>query len=287
MLSRHRPRRPTLTAALTGVLSGVLLAVSPGLLPAASADPLDDVLRSGQQATKVDPNFKVGTLNILGSQHTRGGDRRRTARTARLIQNQNIKLIGLQEVQQDQLRWLRNRLDGYRFWPGTKFDAKGIRLQIAWKRARFDLVEHGTITTTFSHQRRPIPWVRLREVQTGRRVFVIDIHNSPRHQERARDRATRKEIRLFRQLRERGGSVLMVGDANEHREWFCRVTGHTDARSANGGHHGRRGCTPPSPIYVDWLMGGGKRFEWRHYQAREVRVSDHRLHTAVFRWRRV
>lgn len=283
MPSRPRTLRLPLAAALAGVLAAPLLVASPGAATT-GADPLDDVLGSRDAARRIDPNFKVGTLNVLGSQHTRGGDFRRTVRTARLIRRKRIRLVALQEVQQDQYRWLNRRLKGFRFWPGTRLDAAGIRLQIGWRRSRFDQLDHGTITTTFSHQQRPIPWVRLRERDTGRNVYVIDIHNSPQDQERARDTATRREIRLFERLRSRGGTVLMLGDANERREWFCRVTGHTDARSASGGRHTRRGCYPPDRMYVDWLMGGGRRFEWRHYRAQDVRVSDHRLHTAVFRW---
>ena len=71
------------------------------------------------------------------------------------------RAVALQEVQEDQHRWLRKRLPGYRIWPGTRYGTQGIRLQIAWRRRRFDLRDRGTLTTTFSDQRRPIPWVRL------------------------------------------------------------------------------------------------------------------------------
>lgn len=282
------PTRPTPRPAWQAALAGLLLTL-PLLASPATADDLPDVpLLPGDDdapaARRVDRSFKVATLNILGSQHTRGGDRRRTLRTARLIRRQNISLTGLQEVQQDQHHWLRKQLPAYRIWPGMKYDAQGIRLQIGWRKKRFDKLDHGTITTTFSHQRRPIPWVRLRDEKTGRRLFVIDIHNSPLRQERARDRATRKEIRLFNRLDEKPGATLMVGDANERREWFCNVTGRTRARAANGGSHTRSRCNPPEPTFIDWIMGAG-RFDWRHYDSRDVKVSDHPLHTAVLHWR--
>ena len=281
MLSpRHAPRH-TLTATLAGLVLALPLVATPAVGDSADLPLLPE---GKQPAKKVDRTFKVATLNVLGSQHTRGKDRKRTFRTARLIRRRNISLIGMQEVQQDQLRWLRTKLPRYRFWPRMKYDAQGVRLQIAWRRKRFEKLEHGTITTMFSHQRRPIPWVRLRDTKTGRRLFVIDIHNSPARQEKARDKATRKQIRLFNRLDERPGPVLMVGDANERREWFCRVTGRTAARAANGGSRTRSRCRPPEPTFVDWLMGSG-RMEWRHYDSQRVRVSDHPLHTAVLRWR--
>lgn len=280
---RLAPRR-LLAATVAGLLvAGALVASS------ASADPVDATPRplTGEQAKprQVDRSFKVATLNILGSNHTRGGDRKRTLRTARLIRREKLKLVAMQEVQADQLRWLRRKLPRYRIWPGWRYGGQGLRLQIAWRKARFDLVDHGSITTTFSHMERPVPWVRLREEKTGRRFFVIDIHNSPRDQEADRDSATRKELRLYRRLRERGGPVLLLGDANERREWFCKVTRRTDARAANGGTSTDSECTPPRPTYIDWIMGGG-RLDWRQYDAQRVEVSDHPLHTAVAYLRR-
>lgn len=277
------PRRRVTPAPASASITGLVLAATLAVAPATSADPVDDVLPDAPQ--RVDRTFSVATLNILGSNHTDGRDHRRTKRTARLIRRQHLKLFALQEVQADQLRGLRRRLPNYRFWPGTKLGPGGLRLQIAWRPARFDLVDHGTLTTTFSYQARPVPWVRLRDEATGRRVFVINIHNSPQDQEADRDSATRKEIRLFNRLNERG-PALILGDANERREWFCRVARRTAASAANGGSYTDEGCTPPDPSYVDWLMGDGQ-FGWRDYRAQDVRVSDHRLHSAVYRWRRL
>ena len=232
-------------------------------------------------ARPADLTFKVGTLNILGSQHTRGGDRRRTARTAELIRRHHLGVVLMQEVQEDQYHWLDQELPGYRIWPGDSLGPQGIRLQIAWKRNRFELMDHGTITTTFSHQRIPTPWVELRDDETGHHLFVVDVHNSPVNQEHDRDTATRKELGLYQELRDRG-PVFIGGDTNEHDEWFCKVTGRTDALAANGGSHDGR-CQPPRPVYIDWLMGRG-HYTWRHYQAQETDVSDHMLHTATLRW---
>ena len=277
------PRRRVTPAPASASITGLVLAATLAVAPATSADPVDDFLPDERQ--RVDRTFSVATLNILGSNHTRGGDKRRTARTAALIRRGGFKLIALQEVQADQLRGLRARLPRYRFWPNEKYGPGGLRLQIAWRHQRFDLLEAGAITTTFSFQQRPLPWVKLRDDATGRHVFVVDVHNSPREQEADRDSATRREIRLFNRLNQRG-PALILGDANERREWFCRVARRTAARAANGGSYTDEGCTPPDPSYVDWLMGDGQ-FGWRDYRAQDVRVSDHRLHSAVYRWRRL
>jgi endonuclease/exonuclease/phosphatase family metal-dependent hydrolase len=278
-MARRRVTPAPASASITGLVLAAFMAVT----PAASADPVDDVLPGERQ--RVDRTFSVATLNILGSNHTPRGDKRRTARTSALIRRGGFKLIALQEVQADQLRGLRSKLPRYRFWPNEKYGPGGLRLQIAWRHQRFDLLEAGTITTTFSYQQRPLPWVKLRDEATGRHVFVVDVHNSPREQEADRDSATRREIRLFNRL-DRRGPALILGDANERREWFCRVARRTAARAANGGSYTHDGCTPPDPSYVDWLMGDGQ-FGWRDYRAQDVRVSDHRLHSAVYRWRRL
>ena len=265
-------------------LAATLLATTASAAPVSAADdPLDQLLPPDDKppAKRVDPTFKVASLNILGSQHTSGSDHDRTVRTARLVRKRHVAVAGFQEVQDDQHRWLKERLPSYRIWPGTRYGNQGMRLQIAWRKKRFDLLDHGSITTTFSYQQRPIPWVRLKDDQTGRRFSVIDVHNSPDYQEGDRDAATSEQIDLYQRLRDRGPVVIM-GDANERGEWFCKVSGATDARAANGGRH-TGSCRPPNPAYVDWLMGGGG-FDWRHYRARETNVSDHLLHTSVLRW---
>ena len=133
-------------------LAALMLATTMQAAPVAAGDPLDLMKPPDQKnppAARIDKTFKVASLNILGSQHTSGADYERTVKTARLIRKRHVAVAGLQEVQEDQHRWLKERLPGYRIWPGTQHGPQGIRLQIAWKTKRFDLRDHGTITTTF------------------------------------------------------------------------------------------------------------------------------------------
>jgi len=280
--------RTALVATLVGtLLMGAGAAVS-------SADPVDRVRRlvdpqqqqqqQEEPPTRAERTMRVGTFNIMGSIHTSGGDERRTARIAHQLQQREVGLVGLQEVQPDQLRVLRDRMPRFRFSPGPQSEDQGFQLQVAWRHQRFDLLDRGYVRTPFNDSRRRTPWVRLRHEATGRRISVIDVHNPSQGQEGNRDQATRQEIDLFQRLRDRG-AVLLVGDANEKAEWFCRVTGATDARAANGGSHGHRGCRPPEPASIDWLMGGGP-FAWGGYERDDVETSDHAIHTARLRWRR-
>lgn len=206
--------------------------------------------------------FQVGTLNILGSQHTAGpgGYGPGTSRASMLadaILNRGVDLVGLQEVQDDQLNVLQSRLPGYGIWPGRALGNNGVRLQIAYSYAQFELVDTGSITTVFDHQTRPIPYVLLRNRATGGEFYVIDVHNSPRDQEGDRDAATGAEISLVNSLRSTGKPVLLMGDTNEHTEFFCRVAASTGMVGSNGGS-AASGCNPgPGPIKIDWVMGGG------------------------------
>ena len=220
-------------------------------------------LRLKPVPTVADPTtFRIGTLNVLGSQHTRGvggyaPGPMRTARASGLIRARGVDLLGLQEVQGDQLAVLQRQLAGYTIWPGRALGGNGIRLQIAFRSDLFELVDTGSLMTRFDFRYRPLPYVLLRDRATGGEFWVVDIHNSPRTQEAARDAATAAEIALFHRLRATGRPVLVTGDMNEKAEWFCKVAVGAGMVAANGGS-GTGGCVlPPGPLRIDWIMGGG------------------------------
>lgn len=283
------------TSALLGVTmlapTGAPATAEPGLpIPSPGISPTDPITRAAPRPTA---RFKISTFNILGSQHTagRGGYGPGTNRariTAKLIKRRDIDLIGLQEVQVDQLRVLRHQLPGYNIWPSQQLGGGGVRLQIAFRKSMFKLVDTGKIMTRFDRQTRPVPWVLLKSRLTGRKLYAIDIHNSPQGLEGERDSATRREIRLIQRLRHHHKPVFVVGDANEKEEWFCRVVGRTDVHSANGGHATRRSCDPPDrPLRIDWIMGGGRSVHFTDYRemddARVRAASDHELLRASVR----
>lgn len=202
-------------------------------------------------------SFRIGTLNILGSQH-RGGGTSRAAALAGAIEGRGVDLVGLQEVQDDQLAVMRSQLGGYTIWPGQGLGNQGVRLQIAWRDSLFALRDTGSITTTFDHQQRPIPWVLLEHRATQGQFYVIDVHNSPRDQESDRDSATGEQIALINQLRATGKTVFIMGDTNEHTEFFCRVAASTGMIGSNGAYYSSGCNTGAGPIKIDWIMGGGE-----------------------------
>lgn len=251
-----------------------------------TADPIDPDEANAVPRNRRGFRFKIGTFNVLGSQHTAGKGgfapgTKRAGWTAGAIKKRGIDVIGLQEVQRDQLRVLRKQLPGYRIWPGTSLGNQGVRLQIAFRKKRFRMVDHGRISTRFDRQVRPIPWVKLRDKRTDRRFYVVDIHNSPKRMERERDRATAHQVKLVRQLRKKGVPVFVTADANEKREFYCKMTGGTDLKAANGGKARAKGCHPPKRrLRIDWILGG-RRVAFSKYQedrgARVKASSDHEL----------
>jgi endonuclease/exonuclease/phosphatase family metal-dependent hydrolase len=204
--------------------------------------------------------FRIGTLNILGSQHTRGKggygpgpDRARI--TAGLVTSRGIDVVGLQEVQDDQIGPLLGGMPGFSMWPVQALGNNGQRLQVAWRDAQFELVDTGSVSYVFDSQTIPMPWVRLRDRQRGGEFYVITTHNSAKEMEGQRDAATTVEIALINQLKATGLPVLITGDMNEHEEFFCRAAVEAQMVAANGGS-GVGGCQlPPQPRRVDWIMG--------------------------------
>jgi endonuclease/exonuclease/phosphatase family metal-dependent hydrolase len=205
--------------------------------------------------------FRMGTFNILGSQHTRGSKRwgpgtTRAGFTSSLIQGYGLDLIGMQEVQDDQLNVLNARLAGYTVWPSRALGNNGVRLQIAFRDSMFELVEAHSFTTVFDHQYRPIPVVLLRNRVTGGEFYYMTFHNSPLGMVAERAAAKRAEIAHINGLLATGRPVIISGDMNEKAPFFCQVGAATGMVAANGGSPS--GCIlPPPPVKIDWIMGGG------------------------------
>lgn len=234
--------------------------------------------------------FRVGSLNILGSQHSAGPGgygpgTERAAMAAGLVMSRGVDVLTMSEVQDDQLAVLNNRLAGYSIWPQHALGSNGQRLQIAWRSSRFEMLDGGSVTFTFASQAIPMPYVLLRDRGTGAEFWVISIHTSAGGLEGERDSGTAIAISLMQRLMaESGKPVIIGGDVNEHEEFFYKVCQATGSLAANGGG---AGCSlPPPPLRVDWIMGGGGAgVNFSGYVqdgATLARISDHYfIHAAV------
>jgi endonuclease/exonuclease/phosphatase family metal-dependent hydrolase len=254
------------------------------------------VIEAGPPIARIPPpqpsdpfTFRMGTFNVLGSQHTRGTNRwaagtTRASFTSSLVQGFGLDLVGFQEVQDDQLNVLNARLAGFSVWPSRALGNNGVRLQIAFRDSMFEMVEAQSFATVFDHQYRPIPVVLLRNRVTGGEFYFMTIHNSPLGMVAERAAAKRVEIAHINALLDTGTPVIISGDMNEKAPFFCQVGSATGMVAANGGSPS--GCVlPPAPVKIDWIMGGGGvSFSGYSLAAGGLvaRASDHELpHTTV------
>jgi endonuclease/exonuclease/phosphatase family metal-dependent hydrolase len=224
----------------------------------------------------------VGTLNVLGSQHTSapggyGPGVDRAAREAALIEARGLDVVGLQEVQRDQLGVFEHRLPGYAVFPETTQSSQGYRLQVAYRTSRFIPVDSGQVSYLFSHMWIPLPWLLLRDDATGGEFYVIDAHNSPEGEQTERLASSAIEIRLIDQLRAEH-PVILLGDLNEGAPVYCRLAAATGVTSSGGGRYDGGCSVPAGPI--DWLMGtAGITWSDDHVDPtpRATGMSDHAL----------
>ena len=72
--------------------------------------------------------------------------------------------------------------------------------------------------------------------------------------------------------------MLITGDMNDREEFYCQVVPPAGLSAPNGGSYSS-GCNPPpSPVSVDWVVGGGPiswSGYWRDTSPVERKISDH------------
>ena len=207
--------------------------------------------------------FQVGTLNVLGGQHTRGALPYGPGASARLALRHGRgawgDLLGLQEVQGDQFSVLYNQLGSYAIWPGRSLGNNGVRLQIAYRADSSSSWTPAAIMTRFDYMFRPIPYVLLRDRATGGILGgqhpQLPSHPGarPRCRHRERDRAVQS-----------AACHRPTSDRDRRHEQEGRVV----LQGCHGRRHGRRQrrqrrrglYLPPGPLRIDWIMGSGVDF---------------------------
>jgi endonuclease/exonuclease/phosphatase family metal-dependent hydrolase len=242
----------------------------------------------------VPTRFKVSSLNVLGAGHTRPNGRKsgwasgpeRMGWLAKEITKRDVDVIGLQEFERPQYRVFKSRLG--RTWdtfPGTSWGAKNMRNSVAWREDTWELVRSSKVMIPYFHGNlRPMPVVLLRNVESGRKAYFTSFHNPASTRGPAkkwRKQATRIEINLVNRLRAKTSlPVYVLGDMNEHEEYFCKMTAGTDMVSANGSRKGARGCHPRPRVRIDWIFGSPETAFTNYVDARNARIrrsTDHAM----------
>jgi hypothetical protein len=219
---------------------------------------------------------RLTTFNILSSSMARGGVDR-AGRAARWVQSQGATVSAFQEVAKDQLRHMQRSMSGYNFFPRRSLGTRGSAIQIAWKTSEVKIMETGHLMRPFLGWQRPIPYVRLKDRDTGRGFWVMAIHNAPGGHETERDISTKAEIARIRAMLGKGRPVFVLGDVNERSEFCSKVARATPLVSMNGGTS-RKPCPVPRFGGPDWMLGSGAEFSGfaKVYNG----ISDHPALTA-------
>jgi murein DD-endopeptidase MepM/ murein hydrolase activator NlpD len=210
--------------------------------------------------------FTVATFNTLGNSHTTGSGKApgmasgaaRTRGVVRLLEEYGVDVVGFQEFQAPQHRAFAALAGGtYATWSPSGDTENAI----AWRRDRWDLVSSETVAVPYfaGHLRR-MPVVLLRDRETGRQSFFVNVHNPADtrqhpHQNRWRTAAVAREVTLVRRLSGRA-PVFLTGDLNDRRDAFCRLAGQASMRASNGGTT-VGACTPPPSAGIDWILAAG------------------------------
>ena len=295
--------RPAL-AALTAVLvlgsglsvAGSAAAQDPIPAPSGSSSLVPGSATAPRARTLPRIEFTTASFNVLGANHTAGRGGKgpgytRGKMAAGLVRKHKIDVVGFQEMQRENFRGFRTILPRkkFAFYPGLHGkETIDLENSVAWKKAKFKVVRARTIRIPYFHgATRRMPVVLLEHRKTGRRVYAANFHNpasTSRHgnNEKWRDKATRREIKLVKNLvKKHPYPILFTGDFNEHEEYFCKLTGATQMFSASGGSHAN-GCRVPKPRIVDLVFGSrakGVRFAWykSDESAQVRRTTDHPL----------
>jgi hypothetical protein len=246
-------------------------------------------------ATSAPFDVRIGSFNVLGSQHTApGGDRRnfppastRSANAAGVVADHGVEILGMQELQDDQLTAFQSTT-GFAAYPGMAWGRAETDNSILYDDDRFAFVSGSKFIIPFMGRPRPQPILRLRERTTGREFYVVNSHPSAHDGRYLTERRHGQDVLvgIVNQLKAEGLPVLVTGDMNDREEFYCRVVPRAGLVASNGGSYSS-GCTPPpSPIAVDWVVGGGGiSFSdyWRDTSPVTRKISDHFFISATAR----
>lgn len=269
----------------------------------ASGDRKDRSLPPGAQSRRqvpapprgLDSSVVVTTFNVLGSQHTVPGGgtptyapgRIRVEWARNLLNAEGSDIVGFQELQRDQLLQLQKAFgDSYEFYPGQQEGPRALWMSMMWDSSQWEMTGYENLEIPVIGKTRPNPMVRLRSLATGKEIWVINVHNSSKttpEREKERDRATAMEIAAIKARRNDNVPVLFLGDMNEHKEAFCKITGHTDLAAVTGGSRTATTCVAPRVMRVDWIFASPEfkiRSASMESSGRVARITDHSVLTA-------
>ncbi len=254
----------SLALAGQGLLGSAEAATAPGNT---TADP-GTSLPGDSQPTSV----RVASFNVLGAGHTspsgnkagRGwaSGAQRMQWAVQAIQKYRLDVVGLQEFESPQYDEFMNLVgDQFGVYPGDQLGNMAMRDSIVWRLSKWQLVESHWIDIPYFYGN-PVkmPYVLLRNVQTGRLAWFFNTHNPADARGPAgkwRRQGYRLEWALQSQLRSEYPDVpfFSTGDKNDKAPYFCPTARHSDLHAASGSVATATTCTLAKPSRIDWVMG--------------------------------
>jgi endonuclease/exonuclease/phosphatase family metal-dependent hydrolase len=208
---------------------------------------------------------RIATFNVLGASHTAPGGnsrnhidgRTRMRWTVKTLTKHGIDIVGLQEFEPVQeATFLGLAGDSWDHFPKSGGEAGSANV-VAWRSDLWAAVWTARLPVPYFHGHLVgMPYVLL-ENAAHRRVWVMSVHNPADTRGRARRwraAAVRAEANLVAQLHADGTPVILSGDMNDRKRFFCAITGMAPVHAANGGGTGGS-CQPPAPMGIDWIVG--------------------------------
>lgn len=256
-------------------------APTPAPTPTPSPTPTPNPGKDADGPTK----FVLSSFNVLSSNAGKGkGYASGTSRihdVVKILKSNNVSVVGFQEMDSAQLAEFK-KIAGDQY--GTVAGSSGKKgyhdTTIAWRKDQWKLQESGSITVpSYAGRDSKVPYVRLRNKQTGQEAYFVDAHNPANtknyhHQERFRDAAAKLEAQLVDRLMDQTGlPVFMVGDMNSVKEAEAIFTKNADIKAANG----------PKQKGIDWIFGSEKGVQFSGFRrTREGLIGKTTDHPVVF-----
>ncbi len=158
-------------------------------------------------------SLRLASFNILGNGHSRpyahddrfGPSRMRAEWTAQALITGGLDVVGLQEPTAGQLQGILTAARGrYASHPAPAAGDLAVEAPLVWDTRKYEAVRKMTIRTQFIARVLKRPVVKLRERATGRKFWVMNVHNAPWEYQKKRNRATKVQIAKIKELEKTG-----------------------------------------------------------------------------------
>jgi hypothetical protein len=263
--------------ALAGLAAGGALLL--GTVPA-NAD--GSTVPTYPTPSDIPTHVRVSSFNLLGYGHTLPGGGHpkytdgitRMNWAVRILHTHQLQVVGFQEMQKPQFARFRDLTAGeYAIYPGNKLTTAAMANSITWLKSAWQLVEARTVPIPyFDGNLIRMPYVLLRNRQTGREVWFFNSHNPADARgdaQRWRNKAVAIEMALFNQLHADYPTtpIISTGDENDKARYFCPMVEGSPMRAADGGGLLDTTCVTPATMRVDWVMGSDPLVQFTGYAA--------------------